>query len=933
MREPISKRLDDIIARARATVQSSAPVSASKFIRQNAAGEYCVIGEESGRNFGCFETREEAEERLRQIERFGDEDKAQKFLPSGAPEVGIHLHALERENGKTKVDGAHLHLFGFFQSMKRDVLDRDHACAFCGASADHATIVHGGKAFVPTCKAHVRNARSEARKAESAVVAIRRLVKPEPFKLRKGVPTGRLPALKVRDPREMIRRLTDGEPAGLLSVRNRTTRVGKQQALVNEIAGGFSTAHVWGVVRQKEPIEVASLDELEPALRQSIVEDVVKEFAGEPRIFYLPLELEVVFEAPIALGRPPGGRRFARHVDFGSDLAKRDERQLDMDALFTQAVDKSATDFISAPEQGKLRELSDTQLDALDAELHSVFGRAEEKGISRDQIVRACAVVMREYERRGKAYRRDDELTRAARERLSSRRDQDEEKTVKRDAIVSRLSEVLRGRALPAVYLVGKGTHDAPFEIVVTGPVDLELFDVVKFHVRRALPKRVVKSVKFRRAPTGVHQPHVKLFELHLTPTTERATVEPKPIDDDGLMELVKTAQGRLDARMQYRFERGTLHGDLRIAIGDDVLSWRMALGKDGARATDVETAREIAKTFDVLGSDFNRPLVAPSRVYAIPRVEKGGSLEEVVDGDLVIDAARPSVELGVCTADTVELFVSQDPRFAGRLVFKRLGDDQRFGPEGGNQWRGRFEELVPAVLEKDGPTVAPGAPLLPASLAAVVPPDLRFWETDSGTEAARVRDALADARWIHGGNVALDEHGEFRRVTEKVYDLTTTEPLDEDDVIFAEVLRLEQAEKRSRSVRLINRSAQIQKDALGQEERFVFGVVLVPNEVDAQGDIYDEATVRDAAHSFLEFFGGGMKIMHSGEAVDGLVVLESYVSKVEEEHGGETFPVGTWFLAVRVKDDDLWQAVKRGDFTGFSIGGTAVREPLSPDG
>lgn len=31
---------------------------------------YCVIGERTGRNFGCYMTREEANARLRMIERF-----------------------------------------------------------------------------------------------------------------------------------------------------------------------------------------------------------------------------------------------------------------------------------------------------------------------------------------------------------------------------------------------------------------------------------------------------------------------------------------------------------------------------------------------------------------------------------------------------------------------------------------------------------------------------------------------------------------------------------------------------------------------------------------------------------------------------------------------------------------------------------------------
>jgi len=115
-------------------------------------------------------------------------------------------------------------------------------------------------------------------------------------------------------------------------------------------------------------------------------------------------------------------------------------------------------------------------------------------------------------------------------------------------------------------------------------------------------------------------------------------------------------------------------------------------------------------------------------------------------------------------------------------------------------------------------------------------------------------------------------------------------------------------------------------------EERYVFGVVLVPDEVDAQGDIYSAKEVEKAAHSFLEHFGGKVKLMHKGKPVDGVVPIESYLSKAPETHGEETFPVGTWFLATRVNNDDIWAAVKSGAFTGYSMGGTALREALGPE-
>ncbi|MBU2266440.1 MAG: hypothetical protein KJ977_05305, partial [Candidatus Omnitrophica bacterium] len=39
-------------------------------------GRYCVVSEETGRSFGCYDTKAEAAERLAQVERFAESDKA-----------------------------------------------------------------------------------------------------------------------------------------------------------------------------------------------------------------------------------------------------------------------------------------------------------------------------------------------------------------------------------------------------------------------------------------------------------------------------------------------------------------------------------------------------------------------------------------------------------------------------------------------------------------------------------------------------------------------------------------------------------------------------------------------------------------------------------------------------------------------------------------
>ena len=59
--------------------------------------------------------------------------------------------------------------------------------------------------------------------------------------------------------------------------------------------------------------------------------------------------------------------------------------------------------------------------------------------------------------------------------------------------------------------------------------------------------------------------------------------------------------------------------------------------------------------------------------------------------------------------------------------------------------------------------------------------------------------------------------------------------------------------------------------------------------------------------------------------------ILESFLAPVDFEIKGRKIKKGTWLLAVRVLNDAVWKAIKSGGFTGFSIGGSAVRSPVKP--
>jgi uracil-DNA glycosylase len=112
-------------------------------------------------------------------------------------------------------------------------------------------------------------------------------------------------------------------------------------------------------------------------------------------------------------------------------------------------------------------------------------------------------------------------------------------------------------------------------------------------------------------------------------------------------------------------------------------------------------------------------------------------------------------------------------------------------------------------------------------------------------------------------------------------------------------------------------------------DRRMVYGVVLEPGTVDLQGDVLALDTIESAAHKYL--------IQHrtvgdSHSQLAGAEVVESYLAPADLELGGQIISQGSWVMGVHVTDDHLWLAVKAGEYTGFSIGGTGERKEITVD-
>lgn len=108
-------------------------------------------------------------------------------------------------------------------------------------------------------------------------------------------------------------------------------------------------------------------------------------------------------------------------------------------------------------------------------------------------------------------------------------------------------------------------------------------------------------------------------------------------------------------------------------------------------------------------------------------------------------------------------------------------------------------------------------------------------------------------------------------------------------------------------------------------EKQLIYGIVLEPEVIDAQGDMILAADIEQAAHGFLAR-SRTVGDMHRKKAMAD--VVESYIAPVEFQLGGQTVKKGSWVIAVRVHDEELWNAVKAGEYTGFSVGGFGRRIP-----
>ena len=121
-------------------------------------------------------------------------------------------------------------------------------------------------------------------------------------------------------------------------------------------------------------------------------------------------------------------------------------------------------------------------------------------------------------------------------------------------------------------------------------------------------------------------------------------------------------------------------------------------------------------------------------------------------------------------------------------------------------------------------------------------------------------------------------------------------------------------------------------------ERHMVFGWASVATLADGttvedyQKDILDIDELEEAVYNYVLFFRDGGE-MHQRRGVG--VLVESVVFTPDKRKAmgipDGTLPDG-WWLGLKITDDDVWEKVKDGTYSMFSIEGEATREPVGEE-
>lgn len=133
----------------------------------------------------------------------------------------------------------------------------------------------------------------------------------------------------------------------------------------------------------------------------------------------------------------------------------------------------------------------------------------------------------------------------------------------------------------------------------------------------------------------------------------------------------------------------------------------------------------------------------------------------------------------------------------------------------------------------------------------------------------------------------------------------------------------------------------QIKLSVVSEEKQMVFGPVAVAGmpiyRRDSDGYeyyiMYDAQTIHKMTEKyFAHGFQNNVDVEHNFELQEGVILTQAFFKNVEQgvnPVGYEDLPDDTLFFQFHITDSELWEKVKAGEVTGFSLAGTFGVEPI----
>lgn len=98
----------------------------------------------------------------------------------------------------------------------------------------------------------------------------------------------------------------------------------------------------------------------------------------------------------------------------------------------------------------------------------------------------------------------------------------------------------------------------------------------------------------------------------------------------------------------------------------------------------------------------------------------------------------------------------------------------------------------------------------------------------------------------------------------------------------------------------------------------YVKGCVIACGIEDSQGDILDSESIKKIFTSYNN--ESKFEVMHEGEKISGVTLLENYINKAPEQVGDKEAPVGSWLITMRVDNPEIRESILNHEFEGVSL-------------